>query len=1118
MAEPPITSVDCLANSTRDDERLWKRTLFYILGYCDTVHDFQAPRGAKKEEGASLDAKDIPDRRRFILNVINQMDANIGYQGYYDIINQFRLQYKYGTFENTVFALFSQLINNPLIAKMPEAIQANIVNHLHTIYQVPLGEANQFEVIDKTFFSDADPQSNSSIIELTCPAVVYPDAWQDAFIRFIENIYPTTERVGDKMRFVEDAASFPRELLITKSSKFKKLVTLQTKWDPAGNSSFKPGSDDSEGKVYIAPSFRALKQSNVDPSKNTDADDDVKSTFSDLTSQLKYPGNTLAINNRPGPSVNHLFLHIARHANGLNEKIKTKAEILIKRSKIDSKKNMTLNLKAEKGNVANDAKYLREFTSSKRSGDYENIHSAMANNCILFTGDEPAFTYAVLNKQPVILHYLSGPEHVFRFYVPPPADDTALQKRKEEKTINALILKASELIKIFGASDRYFKGYLTNIQNALSGTITVGQQKSPLGGLLLKGVLYKTMKDMDETVFTQLDRANEIFAATVYLASQVPQINQKIATIETDAGKKGNVERKLAEITKKRADTVAGLEARAESLDEQLGNILLYLPRVYQKSAGSIKTTDSQLCVATDPTMTASAVFHQAAAGARPDMSYTFRSIGILPQFKEVGSSILAIAKTIRAVEIAVGPSQTAYRTKMIQQIRDTLEQINCPVDIYSLFTRDTLPTIAAISTKVSALEKGFNEILTAHSAAVRRGGRRLNVNRSRKQVRKSNKVNADPAPSMDEPIDYARAHAELMSLNPSKIPFGLSPQVYADAVVDRLIIMDTLYNEIQENKRSEGWAIELLDGIEEGHYEVLDEPDIRKKGQLVSKPMVDTVKPAGPDLQNEDPMEVPVQSGGVYSNEFRIFLVNLYYDIIEPYLRKHIWDSVGNLENELLVSTVAGSFIEDTLALLEELMNLPPGESLSSDDAREINNIRTNANTAHASIYTSIKQSLEKDAVFSLQVLAGGRGGQGTLAQIADEFIETNIFKDLESYVLQQTAGVRTLLQKLEGLPSYLQGIFKTSKLAAGNAFNRDAFDKAIDDIGEASSEWIAANKELLQINLKYAVLDQFEFEYGDEFSIPPAAPAGGRRQTRKKGKHSRKPVRAKGTRRRHR
>jgi type IV secretory pathway TrbL component len=70
-------------------------------------------------------------------------------------------------------------------------------------------------------------------------------------------------------------------------------------------------------------------------------------------------------------------------------------------------------------------------------------------------------------------------------------------------------------------------------------------------------------------------------------------------------------------------------------------------------------------------------------------------------------------------------------------------------------------------------------------------------------------------------------------------------------------------------------------------------------------------------------------------------------------------------------------------------------------------------------------------------------------------------------------------------------------------------------------SKDWLAANMDLLQTNLKYAVLGQMEFEYGNEFATDvPAAPEGppgggagaaaganegGRRQTRKKGRNRR-------------
>ena len=120
-----IQSVSCLPDSGMGDpQRDFKRYLFYILGYCDTFHDFHASR--LKDNGDSEKGQITGLVRRFgsltpyILDVLGKLDPDFDWIGkYYNAIDTVRLSKKNYTFENAMFSVFTKIKGNPISPNMP---------------------------------------------------------------------------------------------------------------------------------------------------------------------------------------------------------------------------------------------------------------------------------------------------------------------------------------------------------------------------------------------------------------------------------------------------------------------------------------------------------------------------------------------------------------------------------------------------------------------------------------------------------------------------------------------------------------------------------------------------------------------------------------------------------------------------------------------------------------------------------------------------------------------------------------------------------------------------------------------------------------------------------------
>jgi hypothetical protein len=217
----------------------WKRSLFYILGSFDTFHDFSKSRSTENE-GNSMNPTEITNRVEFTKALINQMDESVPFNGLYDILQMNKS--KGDTFENAVFGLFSKTLANPLLDhELLSAYKDDIQTYINLLHG--FSEAKPlitYNLKEGSFTAVPLQDTYVSIINITIPAKVYTETTLTIIVNFIQSRYPQSLN-NNVLKFVEDAASFPRELFtnhLPLKNRFKKIITPQSKWDPAGVSSF----------------------------------------------------------------------------------------------------------------------------------------------------------------------------------------------------------------------------------------------------------------------------------------------------------------------------------------------------------------------------------------------------------------------------------------------------------------------------------------------------------------------------------------------------------------------------------------------------------------------------------------------------------------------------------------------------------------------------------------------------------------------------------------------------------------------------------------------------------------------------------------------------------------
>lgn len=715
-----------------DGSREWKQYLFYMIAYSDTFHDFSKERKLEGE-GRSVSKEDIPNRVDFTLKLISKMDDSFPFSSiYYPIINSFRM----GTFENNTYAAFTRILNNPLYNSIDEpAIKNGIQSYLPTVFSLPENEEIKVQDMNEKVFQTAGgiPDINSSVIELYMPAVVYTDTTQDNFINFLKVAYSDCLD-GAVIKFVEDTASFPRNIFTTKLGEFKKIITSQTKWDPAGLSKFNGLSDVSKSTVS-APSFLSLyKYSGGKGGFNYQS-----AYFKQAEDIIVYPGYSSKIT-KCGPSVNHLFMHMALEGDDISGQLKEKFKIMIKAAKKDSKNNLVLALEVGAGKPELQDERLRKLTSSKRSGDYENIHSAMNRDALMFTGDEPAFTYGVLNKCPIIFHSSSATGHHFKLYIPPPRNPEIAKAAAEERALISEVLKAAELQKFFGGTDVFYKSYLINIQKAVfsSDNISVGTRKDV--GRLLQVYMANELK-LDTDFFNELVRSRQTFKEL----GAPPMAG--LDRVDIKALQAGEFDTKLK--NKLRSLGLEKLKESNSKLEPNLANVRKYIPLKFHQKLGSINMVEATLFKDNErglPFLVNGAEKYKLEPGA------------MFPHYKDMEGNIGGIAKLLSMNEKT---TNNILKQRNINTINGALEYMGIT----------EIPSAA----EAAAAVKYANDLINPWLAT--NGG--SNKNKTRKVKKSSNK--------------YLDLHKKILLVHPSKIPFKLTPKEYADMILYRYIINDVI-------------------------------------------------------------------------------------------------------------------------------------------------------------------------------------------------------------------------------------------------------------------------------------------------------------------------------------
>jgi len=887
-----ITLIDTLPSPSDAATLEFKKGLFYILGYCDTYHDFAKERTLKERaegEGRSVNKNDIPDRSGFVVNLINKMDKSfIDFNDILRIINTSKI----GSFENRVSATFTNVINPALLSLFPEDQHDSVNTYLREVYSLTQGQVIQYQKMNEGSFSGGVPTADSSLMELYMPAVVYTDATKANMIQFLKATYPDCVEAGGaggaagaggQLRIIEDTSSFPRNIFTGMMNQFKKMVTTQTKWDPAGvhYSGFDERNGnvvDVNGIIMSAPSSRSLLEHRT-------AAFDPKSSYFDLnTNRIKYGSVNMAVN-KAGPSVNHIFMHMVLEGDGISEAIKKKYRIMITNSKKDSKKNSTIDLLGG----ASDAN-LRELTSSKRSGDYENIHSAIATESLMFTGDEPAFTYAVMNKRAAVFHSSSGGQHHFKLYKPPVRDPLAARAYALKKEIIGLVLQASELEKIFGATDAFYRNYLTNLKETVfsNGIVRVGTS-SKVGEYLI-------------TYFSdELERRKDIFNNIIMSRTnfaRLPKINTEgLGDVKID--NLGN----LLDIVAGREREIDGLVKRNQDIEKYLSPILEYIPRSYLKKADRINALDASLfkphlgaglpfLVIDNPEGTPQLPLDAVRATARlrgtaraaadkeiVKHRYCLEPGGFFPQYKYVEGNMNGIVKLLQVIEKS---SNDLIKSKNKRLVDETLAEME-------------IAPVADINAVKAAARARIDQWLGGNQAGGHTGNYTRNKRRQRNNAKTRKVGQHNFYKSLDTKLSYTELYKRIEAIPSSKIPFNLKPRQYADLIVYRVMINDAIK--------------EITDKIE------------------TNAPQVQEMQPINMSVNDPLPIVEGDQKGGAnISDDVAIYCRELFDNVISPFFDKHFLfeDGAGSTLENILKTIIGGTYIQDLELMLCGIIESP--------------------------------------------------------------------------------------------------------------------------------------------------------------------------------------------------
>jgi len=917
----PEAYPDEVGDESKKAERAWKRYLFYIIGYCDTYHDFADARNTVGEGSSLKLGVKGSVRARYVLdNIINAMDP-IGFSRIHATIKGDT------TFEKSMYSIFTELLDMTFINTLNETYKQQIKLHLSNIHSLAPGFAFQNILIEDgdVFFTDAGQAasnvegiiSDSSILELRIPAKVYDDPWQQNFIKFLYKVFPDSIE-GGVLKIVEDTATFPRELFINYPENFKKFLKLdipQTRWDPAGITNFNDKTMSNlfkkNGKVS-APSFRSLDTF----STNTDAQYLKSSAFfeqqADVNS-LILPGQVpdRIDNLQRGPSVNHLFMHLILHSDltpistalgadtpankqKKSSEIKRDAKRLINAANNPLKGKKTSTLKLEQGEVS-DPRLLRKYTTSKRTGDYENTNGAKFHNAILFCGDEPEFVYAMLNEQPAIYHTHEAGGHKFRIYIPKTVKLSPEQKqiKQDAQTVTNYIHKAFELQRLFTNVKEFVKGFFLSIQEKFTSNLIFTESKKNIQIMhLFKYIICKIILNNEETI-RQLNESYQIFEElNGVIKARLSKYNCEVLKISDFA----QIKREMIEKLIAKVESIEGLREEIVKLDVQLAALLKSIPKSLNINEETATPANINVFkeVKTNPLF----IINTAAGETRWNIQSPLFS-------KKLNSLNTIIPELIKSLNFINGQSldetklSRAIKVKMStekKKVSDLLTGFDIGEDLIYM-TKENRRQIYS-----EAVDK-FNELTSVYleqqgGTRYTRKVNRVNSTKDTKSTkstkhmssthRKKNKRHHTPRSqllSKEIDLDKLRPTELYKYINKSIIklgraPFGLKPKEYANQIVFRMMIIDSI------NEITGGTSI-------------------------------------APIIPFKRSQEIKRQSGGALRNDEHLYWYRLYIDIFIP-----LWDTLhknGSFSprNSVVVSILNGSFIELVIPLLEEISTI---------------------------------------------------------------------------------------------------------------------------------------------------------------------------------------------------
>ena len=888
-----------------------KQKLFFFLAYCDTYHDFSSDRPVKGE-GKSVTKGDVGNRSEFVKQMITIMEGDQS-APFIQLIDELRTK-KGCTFENNVCIDFSLLPTSNILNKfsndippagddgvVPESDREIISNYLYDIHSLPIRTNQQTEYFKKNNFIGGIPEAKASLIDIYIPASNYNTSdIPENLIQFFKQVFSQCLE-GDVLKFVEDAASFPRELFGGRLHNFRKIITTQTKWDPAGLSlsQFETNNVIKNHNV-MAPSFLAEKGSSAAIQEESLS----LNYFNQATDRLILEGGQVRNINKAGPSVNHLFMHMILEKPGLLEATKNKYKQMIKVSKLDSKKNLVETLLPGAGNEdADKGQRLRKLTTSKRTGDYENIHSAIEAGALMITGDEPAFTYAKMNKCPAIYHINTNANHTFKLYIPPPLDEEENRQKIQQNLTTSLLLQCLELRTLFGATTDFYKGYLRNIQEVLFSRNILVAGRADLGFLLQAYFI----KEFDE---------NRQFFNDLQSACNLYHTLQNINLAEI----RGYSYDQLFNLVQEETELVDELNANNTQINlrETMARIKKKIPNRF--TVGASIMSEYYLFKPFDEGQRGEAFLEHVNNGTH--VKYTFEPGTFFPEYKYLEGNFEGIARYLRINEKTANESLKAKNQKIIKEVINEFG-FNDFADVYTYFNNNIVPINTEITTLLAA-----------------QGGRMpKNMHSITRNIHKLTETKTKTAKNHTKNY-YKSLHSKISRLSHSKIPFGFTPKEYADILVYRIIINNCIHRINMKN----------------GHSKIIKE-------SVMSQAMIPkqyAVQTAG-NLSGH--MELHNYCVYLYTNSIEPFLKkHLFTERINAG-GAQVELTTRSVHRNILFSIVGGSYFEDLEVLLGDIVGSPTFISLGRGGSpRLFHNMIETATIAITSIFTKLNKSYSKN------------------------------------------------------------------------------------------------------------------------------------------------------------